>query len=63
MSDYEAAKVRVLTQIADHLGTLAGIAQRWEATEDAASLRTIATALGVLTQRVERLTDTLEDDL
>jgi hypothetical protein len=63
MSEYEAAMVTVLTQIAVHLGTLAGIAQRWEASADAASLSTIATALGVLTQRVERLTDTLEDDL
>ena len=63
MTEYEAAMVTVLTQIAGHLGTLVGIAQRWEATEDAASLSTIATALGVLTQRVERLTDTLEDDL
>ena len=63
MTEYEAAMVTVLTQIAGHLGTLAGIAQRWEATEDAASLRTIATALGVLTQRVEHLTDALENDL
>ena len=39
MSEYEAAMVAVLTQIATHLGTLAGIAQRWEATDDAASLR------------------------
>ena len=63
MSEYEAAMVAALNLIAAHLGTLAGIAQRWEATDDAASLSTIATALGVLTQRVERLTDTLEDDL
>jgi hypothetical protein len=63
MSEYEAAMVAVLTQIAVHLGTLAGIAQRWEATDAAASLSTIATALRVLTQRVERLTETIEDDL
>jgi len=63
MSEYEAAMVTVLNQIAVHLGTLAGIAQRWEAADAAASLSTIATALGVLTQRVERLTETLEGDL
>ena len=63
MTEYEAAMVAVLNQIAVHLGTLAGIAQRWEATDDAASLSTIAVALGVLTQRVERLTETIEEDL
>lgn len=63
MSEYEAAMVAALNQIAVHLGTLAGIAQRWEAADDVASLSTIATALGVLTQRVEHLTETLEGDL
>jgi len=62
MTEYEAAMVTALNQIAVHLGTLAGIAQRWEAADDAASLSTIATALGVLTQRVEHLTGTIEDN-